>query len=191
MVRFLKQRLSIAERASGDGRWVTHLPGILRDYNQSKIKGTNVRRSDVSQDNYLNLLGQLRHTSEPSLLFNMSEAHNAPSGLSRFLWRYSVGDRVLLARRVDYAIRGKNYFEKPSVAGTFGPRVYTITACRTKLNSEYFLCPVYGLTSDETGPLSGWYYQEEVSPALFDRPRASPQQQTAPAGRKKRQRRRT
>lgn len=180
MIRFLKQRLAIAERANGDGQWVRHLPGVLRDFNNSKIKGTDVKRSSVNHTNYLDLLGKLRHTSEPSLLFNMTEAFNAPSGLARFLWRYSLGDKVLLARRVDYAIKNRSYFEKPSVSGTFGPRVYTVVACRTKLNAEYFLCPIYGISSPGTGRLSGYFYESELSPALFDQVRPVKQQQQQP-----------
>lgn len=167
MIRFLKQRLSIAERASGDGRWAAHLPGILREYNGSRVKGTDVRRADVTQDNYLELLGKLRRTTEPSMLFNMTESLRAPSALSRYLWRYAVGDRVLLARRVDYDLRDRTYFEKPSVTGAYGPRVLTVTACRTKLNADFFLCPVYALSS-ASGPMTGLFYESELSPALFD-----------------------
>lgn len=162
MIRFLKQRLSIAERANGDGRWARHLPGILRDYNNDIIRGTSLRRRNVTQDNYLSLLGELRRTSEPSLLFNMAEGFRAPSALARFLWRYAVGDKVLLARRVDYDLQDRHYFEKPSVRGAFGPKVYTVTECRTKMNSDLFITPVYGL-----GTLSGLFYESELSPALF------------------------
>lgn len=168
MIRFLKQRLSIAERANGDGRWAALLPGICKDYNNALVRGTDVRRRDVNQDNYLQLLEKLHRTTEPSLLFNMAETFRYPSGLSRFLWRYAVGDKVLLARRVDYDLRGRNYFEKPSVAGTYGPKVYTVTECRTKLNADLFLCPVYALS-----PLTGLFYESELSPALFDVPTAA------------------
>lgn len=164
MIRFLKERLSIAERANGDGRWAVHLPGILRDYNNALIKGTDVRRRDVDQNNYLELLGKLYRSEEPSMLINMTEAYRAPSSLARYLWRYKIGDRVLLARRVDYALKGKHYFEKPSVSGSFGPKVYTVTACRTKLNADLFICPVYALD----GGLTGLFYESELTPALFD-----------------------
>lgn len=192
MIRFLKERLSIAERANGDGRWVQHLPDVLRDYNDSLIRGTDVRRRDVDQNNYLDLLGKLRHTSEPSILMNMAESLRQPTALARFLWRYSVGDKVLLARRVDYALKDRQYFEKPSVVGAYGPVVYTITACRTKLNASYFLCPVYALTplarsGTDPQPLTGLFYESELSPATFARGDgdASP-----PRRREKRRRRR-
>ena len=163
MIRFLKQRLSIALRANGDGKWTAHLPGILSDYNSALITGTKIHRKDVNQGNYLSLLEQLYRSPEPSMRFNMAETFRYPSALSRYLRRYKVGDKVLLARRVDYDLRDRHYFEKPSVAGTFGAAVYTITACRTKLNSALFLCPVYSLSTK-----SNLFYESELSPALFD-----------------------
>jgi hypothetical protein len=162
MIRFLKDRLSQAERAHGDGRWAKYLPGIVADHNAETIAGTEVRRSDVNKYNYLKLLGQLYHSTEPSILFNVAESLRAPSGLGRFLWRHAVGDKVLLARRVDYAIKGRDYFEKPSVEGAYGPRVYTVKACRTKLSGDLFICPVYELVE-----LSGLFYESEVTAARF------------------------
>jgi hypothetical protein len=188
MIRFLKERLSIAVRANGDGRWVVHLPGILADHNAQLIKGTRIRRNSVDQNNYLDLVGKLYKSTEPSMLFNMAEPIRAPSKLARFLWRYAVGDRVMLARRVDYDLKDKTYFEKPSVKGAFGPKVYTVTACRVKMNSAFFLNPVYQLSQ-----LTGLYYESELSPALFT-PRAPqpppPQQQSPPSTPRRRRRRR-
>lgn len=193
MIRFLKQRLSIAERANGDGRWAVHLPGILRDYNAQNVPGTDVRRSGVNQDNYLALLAKLYRSPDPSMRFNMAESFHYPSALSRYLWKYAVGDRVMVARRVDYDLRDKNYFEKPSVAGSFGPAVHTVAACKTKLNADLFLNPAYALKG-----LSGLFYESELTPALFDgggrrrrrgAPRESPTPPPAPAG-SRRQRKR-
>jgi len=192
MIRFLKRRLAIAEKANGgDGRWVDHLPKILLDYNRKTIAGTKVRRSSVNQNNYLTLAGQLYNSTDPTMLFNMAESFRAPSGLARLLWRYAVGDKVLLSRRVDYDIKDKGYFEKPSVVGTFGPKVYTVTACRTKLSGDLFLCPVYELSD-----LTGVFYESELSPALFadrdgrrrepaDEPRPERRRQAAEASRKR------
>ena len=69
---------------------------------------------------------------------------------------------MLLARRVDYALKDRHYFEKPSVTGAFGSKIYTITACRTKLSGDYYICPVYELST-----LTGLFYESELSPALY------------------------
>jgi hypothetical protein len=193
MIRFLKERLSTAERANGDGRWVPHLEGVLLDYNRKLIAGTKIRRNSVNQDNYLSLVGQLSGADEPSMLFNMAETFRAPSGLARFLWRHAVGDPVLLARRVDYDLKKRNYFEKASVKGTFGPTVYKVKACRTKLSGDLFICPVYELHG-----LTGLYYESELSPANYARrqpggaeqqPPQPPAPAVPPPGRRRRSRR--
>ena len=163
MIRYLKEHLAIAERANGDGKWATHLPGILKAYNNSLIKGTNVRRGDVDQNNYLTLLGKLRRTTEPTMIFNMTESFRYPSALAGYIWRYKVGDKVTLARRVDFQLKDRHYFEKASVKGTYGPSIYTITACKTKLNGDYFLCGVYSLDKIP----NVLFYESELSPALF------------------------
>jgi hypothetical protein len=178
MIRYLKEHLSIAERAHGDGRWVVYLEGILTAYNNSMIKGTKVRRNTVDQHTYLTLLGQLRRSTDPSMLFNMTTNFQYPTALSRFLWRYRPGQKVLLARRVDYDIRDKNYFEKASVKGPFGPKIFTVTECTAKMNSDFFITPVYRLDSGMTG----LYYESELSPALFA-------EQPPPAGEETRRRR--
>jgi hypothetical protein len=178
MIRFLKERLSLALRANGDGRWVHLVPGICREYNHQLIRGTTVRRSQVDQFNYLRLLEQLYRSPEPTMRFNMAETFRYPSRLSRFLWKYKVGDRVLLARRVDYQLKGKHTFEKPSVTGSFGPTVYVVTSCTTKKNWQLFLCPVYTLSRRSDGvALTGKFYEVELAPADFASRRATRREQ--------------
>jgi hypothetical protein len=169
MIHFLKTRLSLAERANDhDGVWAKFLPGICEEHNNELIQGTKVLRSSVNQNNYLSLVGKkykMNATTDPSLLFNMSDAFRSPSRLARFLWRFKVGDQVLLARKVSYELKkdeGYSHFEKPSVVGNFGPKVYTIKACRTKFSGDLYLVPVYELAT-----LTGLFYESELSPALF------------------------
>jgi hypothetical protein len=161
MIRYVKEHLSIAERAHGDGRWVVHLDAIVAHYNNEFVKNTRFRRKDINQHNYVRFLIQLRNTPDVSMLFNMSQSFHSGTALSRFLWKFKVGDLVLLARDVDYNIRGKT-FTKASVEGTYGDRVYTVTATTTKLNSDLFITPVYRLSG-----MTGLFYQTELSPALF------------------------
>ena len=166
MIRFVKERLSIAERANGDGRWVIHVPDLIKDYNNQIIKDSgNVRRKSVNKHNYLDLLEKVHKSSSPSLLFNMGDVPEQ-SALSKFIWKYQVGDKVLMSRKDSGALKGDSslYFEKPSVKGTFGPKVYEIAGRHTKTNSKLFLCAVYSLKG-----LPGKYYQTGLSPALFEK----------------------
>ena len=56
MIRWVKESLSTAERAVGDGRWVVHLQGLVSEYNSRVIPGTDVVRKDVNENNYVTLL---------------------------------------------------------------------------------------------------------------------------------------
>jgi hypothetical protein len=65
---------------------------------------------------------------------------------------------VLLARRVTEELKGR-IFDKPSIRGSWGPKVYKISGRHTKLNSKLFLCAVYSLEG-----AVGKYYQSDLSP---------------------------
>ena len=176
MIRFVREHLSIAERAHGDGKWLVHLPGILRHYNNDLIRGTTFRRKTVTQYNYISMLAQLRRSPDVSMLFNMQQPFNYGTALGKYLWRYRPGDRVIIARRVNYEIRGHGNFPKVSRTGAFGDKVYSVVACTAKVNSAMFLTPAYRLS----GLTSTLFYDSELSPALFDKSPVAASSATSP-----------
>lgn len=140
-MRTIKQFLAQSERAHGDGRWLDRLPGIVKHYNEQFIAGTNVRRKDVSKENYLEVMNLIHHSRESAILFNIAEGLRYPSHFAKYIWKFFPGDRVLLARRVEAKLK-KKIFEKPSVEGSFGPKVYVIESSLTKINWKLFIVPV-------------------------------------------------
>jgi hypothetical protein len=164
-IAFLKRRLSIALAANprGDLNWLRHLPGILHDYNARPVQGTDVPKNSVSKRNYLSLLQKLYGTTDPEALWNLTTSANYSPRVARRLWKHEVGDKVLLSRRADYTPLGRRgAFEKPTVRGAFGPKVYTVVGRRLKNNFRLFAVPVYRL-----GGLDGLYYPTELKPARF------------------------
>lgn len=150
-------------RAAGDKRWLRLLPDLTKNHNEQFVTGTNVRRIDVNNENYLTLLEQKYKTEDPSLMFNLGTTTSYPKPLEKLVWRYEVGQKVLLARRVDYTLVGRSNFEKPSLTGSFGPNVYTVTSRAGKNTLGFFIAPVYRLSSlDNT-----WIYERDLRPALF------------------------
>jgi hypothetical protein len=165
MIRWVKECLSTAERSAGDGRWVVNLEGLVAEYNSRVIPGTGgVVRKDVTKNNYVQLLEAKYKSTSATSLMNMA---NLPenSSLAKFVWKYKVGDAVLLARRVSEDLK-KRIFDKASVVGNYAPQVYRVAGRHTKMNSGLFLCAVYSLEG-----LPGKYYQTDLSPALFEPPR--------------------
>jgi len=167
MIRYVKDQLSQACRANENKRWLHLLPAVCENYNNQNVTGTNVKRKTVSQYNYVSLLEQLRQSTAPTMLFNIATTTVYPPPLERLLFRFKVGDPVLFARRSDYTVKDFNHFEKPSQIGAFGPRVYTVVGRAGKNNGALFICPVYKLTSPDTGLLSSWAYEDEMKPALY------------------------
>jgi hypothetical protein len=176
-IRWLKQALSVALAANrrGDLGWVRHLPGIVAHHNSQTVPGTSIVRSSVNKRNYLEVLEELYRTDDPTVLFNLTESANHPPEVARALWRYDVGDRVLVSRKVDDSltrarvdpetgdtVRKRGKFEKPSEEGSFGPRVHVVTARKLKHNWKLFIVPVYAVDS-----LRGWWYETELRRALF------------------------
>jgi hypothetical protein len=163
MIKFVKESLSTAERAVGDGRWVSNLKNVVTQYNSRVIPGTDMVRKDVNKNNYVQLLDAKYKSTSATSLMNMA---NLPenSSLAKFVWKYQVGDAVLLARKVSEDLK-KRIFDKGSVVGNYAPQVYRVSGRHTKLNSGLFLCPVYSLEG-----LPGKYYQSDLSAALFEPP---------------------
>jgi hypothetical protein len=162
-IQYAKRQLSQMMLANGNHLWVRLVPALMAEYNDRLIPGTSIRRRDVNQHNYLRLLSELYKSTDPTALFNISSSNTYPSPLERLIWRFEVGQKVTLARRVDYSISKRSTFEKPSVAGVFGSKIYTITDRAAKNNWRLFICPVYAL-SDMPG---SWYYESEIREALF------------------------
>jgi hypothetical protein len=150
-------------RANGNNRWVDLVPKLERHYNSQNVSGTSVRRSHVNQHNYLELLEQLFKTDDPTALFNLSSTDSYPPPIAKMVWRYDVGDKVILARRSDYALKDRHYFEKASVVGAYGPEVRTVVRRVAKHSGKLFVCPVYELSGLE----GTFFYDSELRRALF------------------------
>jgi hypothetical protein len=167
-IRNLKERLSTAMRANpGEDDWTRFLPAIIKDYNSQKIPGTDIRRNSVNKNNYMSLLEDLYQSKDPDLLFNVSSASNFSADMKRELFRFAVGEAVLLRKSADYTSQ-KSIFDKASVRGNFGPKPYTIRAASLKANGTLFYTPVYSLRG-----LRGWFYDSELIPATFFRDASS------------------
>lgn len=166
MISYLKTHLTLAMRTSQDGVWIDKIPGILAEYNSRLIPGTTIRRDSVTKENYYSLLEELTKSTDPTMLFNLSRSHSFSPWLQGKLWKYSIGQKVLIAREADYEAKGQQTtkggsFFKRSIEGAWAPTVRTIKDLWLK-DSKYFLTPVYEIQS-----LHGLFYESEVLPALF------------------------
>lgn len=162
MIGHLKSNLSIAlgNNAKGDNCWTKHLPGIVASYNEKMITGTNIKRKDISRANYGEVIAKRLGAKDYAPLINTSVSSHFSKEMRQLLFKFQIGDKVLLARSAHYNVRmhgGK--FAKKSVIGSYGDKVYTVKKCLLKSNDRFFLNPVYRLSR-----LKGLYYSSELIP---------------------------
>ena len=163
--------MSTIMRARENHVWHDLPDTLCSQINAQVIRGTNIVRSSVTKKNYIVLLQQLYSSSEPTLLFNISSYSNFPPPIARHVWKFEIGDSVLLARKVDWTLKQdeKSMFLKQSVIGSYGRTVFRIFLRKLKAASNFFLTPVYSIESDRHGRLSGYFYETEVGGGLSAR----------------------
>ena len=162
MIGFLKRKVTQICMANNHKKWTSVLPGLIRRYNNEKIGKTNIVRKDVDQYNYLDLIGALKNVDDPTILFNLSGGNAYHPEVSKLIWNYEVGTRVVVARRVDYTLEDQTIFTKPSVKGHFGPKVYTITDRELRHSGDLYIVPIY-----KVGQLAGYFNESELRPARW------------------------
>jgi hypothetical protein len=165
-IGFVKTKLSQALAHKGGKNWTKFVKPLVDEYNSEKIEHTSYRRQAVNRGNFSHFLSQLLKTDEPELTFNSFKAGPfANETWNRKIFKYNLGQRVLLARRANWKDNQEKLktFTKISTAGGFGSAVYTVTGrqLRASKGSKSYV-PVYSL--GELGP-SLHFYTNELKPA--------------------------
>ena len=132
---------------SSQENWTGMLANLCRHFNGKKIRGTTFRRRDVTAKNFLDYMDELKQSDDVTMLFN---AENIPQSSLKLLrhaakhFKFEVGQRVLLSRKVHYAVvekGAKQSFPKPTVEGSFSPTVYVVTKLETRLTAVGDITP--------------------------------------------------
>lgn len=165
-IGFFKSRLSMSMKGRESKNWVDFVPGLMNKYNAQYVRGTQIRRNDVSKRNYLDVLAQRYKTKSPSLFFNVSVGKKFLPQIAKKLWLFEVGDKVLLSKKAKYSSLKKT-FEKKTVEGNYDPEIFEITDRLIKTSSDFYLNPVYKIRGESSGPLQGSFYESELVPAKF------------------------
>ena len=193
-LRWMKVRLSRAMVAKGTRCWTVLVDPIVRSHNAQRIPGTRYRRVDVNKNSWLDVAEQILsararraggdgRVDDAGAVFNTASVGEA--GLSRERWKrklfkFRLGDKVLLSRRSDY--RDKTAFPKPSVDGAYGERVHTVIGAYLRDTIRLEKVTVYKLRDDVSGePMRGFYYDNELLKLPPDFKEAPPPQAAAAA----------
>lgn len=161
-IRYVKQALSMAMMANPREKdWTKFVPGIVNHHNSGFIGDTGIRRSSVNKKTYLKVLEALYGSDSPDLLINVSSSENFSPEMGRHLWRYEVGQEVLVRIGTIYTEK-KPAFYKPSASGSFSTRSYVIAKRVLKSSGDFFLCPLYRLRG-----VRGLVYEADLLPVDF------------------------
>jgi hypothetical protein len=136
------------------------LEPLCENWNNQEIENTKYKRKAVDKYNYTDMMSQKLGLKDASMLDNLAEGRIALPSVEKRLYKFSLGDKVLLARKVSYEITKKSHFDKATVVGNYGSKVYTIQDRMWKSNKDGMLVVMYKLSN-----LHGLYYQSELLPA--------------------------
>ena len=118
----------------------------------------------------MSVLEALYGTENPDLLLNVSTSENFSRELGKKLWRYDVGQNVLLRVGASYVEKKSSAFSKTSTTGSFSRRTYVVARRVLKSSGDLFLCPLYQLSK-----VTGLVYEADLLPVNFSSQRdASP-----------------
>jgi hypothetical protein len=168
LIRYLKRKFSVGLglNKKGDNGWLKFVDPVVAEYNSRNVKGTKLRRDEIGKHNVMELLAQKYKTPDFSVYFNNSVVSNFSAKMRRGLgFRFSPGQKVLLSRTATYESgegKSKGAFDKPSVEGTFGRKVYEIESAVLRTNEMFYYKMCYYLKN-----LEGIYYQNQLQSASF------------------------
>jgi hypothetical protein len=170
-VGFVKTKLSQA-LASPRGleapkNWVRFVEPLTSEYNRQKVPGTSYTRQSVGRSNFDHFVGQLlKLGGDPTLAYNgFAAGPFASAAWNRRIFRFDLGDKVLVARRANWKFDAEKLksFGKVSTDGGFGRTAYTVSGrqLRAERTRKSFV-PVYAL--QEFGP-GLHFYESEIRAA--------------------------
>jgi hypothetical protein len=140
--RWLSTALEANPSPDGRGRWVKLLPKLMAHHNNQFVPGTSIKRCDVTNANFFEMLDSQWKLSDATLAFN-SRTFDSENILNlewkKKVFRFSDGQRVLVARK-SLDIKSKDY-KKASVIGGWARDVYVVTDCKLKSTRYDTLVP--------------------------------------------------
>jgi hypothetical protein len=141
-IRFMKTALSKMLTLRRSKKWLQFVKPIVDAYNGEKIAGTAYRRNRVTRENFLDFAGQVLKMKDPELAFNSCRVGPfAQDSINKQIFKFKVGDRVLLAIEADWKKKRSGFYKK-SVEGGFtrssdqGKR-FTVSGRQLKVTKGY------------------------------------------------------
>lgn len=158
-IRYMKEKLSQAMELKKTRTWYKFVQPITDEYDNEKVSGTSYKRKSIVKSNFFHFLSQLLKIKDPELHFPGSKINEfISSAWNNNIFKFSIGEQVLLARRADWSKKLPTFF-KASHWGNFGSEIFTIASRQLRVSKKLNqFVPVYALK--ELGPSTHFYTNE-------------------------------
>lgn len=130
-IRYMKRKLAQTMQQLNTKRWIDLVPQIVQHHNFKPIGRTKYHRSSVTNANFQDFMAQLTGKPHPDLLYasyRLPPFSNAT--WNKRLFKFAIGDKVHVSFKADWrhaTTESHSAFAKPSVKGSFSPKIYTIS----------------------------------------------------------------
>lgn len=153
----------MAEKFDDKHSWIKSLKSIVSDYNNRPAKNTTFLRKDINDSNYISYLRERFATKDPEILLHSGVVSSFTPEMSRKIFKYAPGDKVIVA--VEAMEKGSgSAFPKKSVSGAYKPQIHTVKSQHLRSSNDFYLTIAYTLNEPASSTMR---YQSELRPALF------------------------
>lgn len=160
-IKHFKTQVCQALKSNNTKIWHTFiLENIVKTHNNRLIKGTTIKRKELTVDNFTQYLQERTGYKYPRSLNNVSSVRYSTilntKWKSKIFKNLKVGSKVLLKRSSNWMEKSKKYYKSSEVGG-YTSTIYTIESLTLKPNNRLFLVPTLTLKG-----VKGLWYPSEV-----------------------------
>lgn len=146
--RMLGMSMRYARKRGDDdaANWIRFLKPIANHLNSRKVPGTNFRRKNVNEFNYIDMLDQ-KYGGEAYAHLNTGSVSGSrlKKEWGNRLFKFNLRDRVLVDRRALTGRSRKKLFDKASTEGGYSPRIHVVMRRKLVSGKPGRYVPVYRL----------------------------------------------
>ena len=142
--KFVKSKLFALMKQNGTRRWIDYLTPVINEHNRGKISGTHFKRNQIDSSNFFEFMAEKHRVKDFAIFLNSSRIMGSNILNKKWLkdiFKFQVGDRVLLARKVSPGEKGSFAIKKPSHVGYFSESIYRVYSRELASTKKLSLLP--------------------------------------------------
>lgn len=147
-IRFLKSRVASLRRTTGERNWPMLMQGVVDQYNNKKVPGTDFRRRTIDESNFAAFMRQKLNLENFNQITNYSSISctSLPEAWNKSIFRYPLRARVLIEAQLDKD-ETKTIFGKKTIKGWTSKTAFFISGRFLRTTKDQSLTPGTLLTN--------------------------------------------